>query len=192
MRDNPLDRLPDFDRVSIAAVLVCGDEDPTAALAEAGIFDLVAIPVVIGDDAGLAGGILGDGLTPNLTGVLETVYEDIADPSFSMQPDQTASRSGAAQPGTTMLPAAFGRPAFAPIRRQDDTAQSMGRDAGRYGHRSSDAPPIPSMVPRSAAPDRSGQSTLALLSIKDHPTNQAAPIGPAAVGNTNADRQDKA
>lgn len=76
MSDNPLDRLPAYDRVSIRAVLVHDGEDPAAALAEAGIFDPIAIPVMLGDGADLSGTLLGDGITPNLMAVLETVRND--------------------------------------------------------------------------------------------------------------------
>jgi len=58
-------------RLSLRCVLVTGGADPGPALAAAGIFDPVAIPVVFGDGPGLSGGILGDGRTPNLVGTLE-------------------------------------------------------------------------------------------------------------------------
>ncbi len=76
MSNNPLDRLPAYDRVSIRAVLVQDGEDPSAALAEAGIFDPIAIPVMLGDGADLSGTLLGDGITPNLMAVLEIVRND--------------------------------------------------------------------------------------------------------------------
>ena len=47
--DNPLDRIPAFNRVSIRAVLVNEGEDPGPALAEAGIVNPIAIPMVLGD-----------------------------------------------------------------------------------------------------------------------------------------------
>nr|WP_294555662.1 hypothetical protein [uncultured Rhodopila sp.] len=54
-------------RVSVRALLAGDGEDVTQALAQAGIFDPVAIPVQLDPQ----GGFLGDGITPNLTGVLE-------------------------------------------------------------------------------------------------------------------------
>ena len=189
MRDNPLDDLPAFDRVSIRAVLVRGGEDPSAALAEAGIFDPIALPVVIGDDAGLFGGILGDGITRNLTGVLETVYGRNFDLLPSRQPEQDDSRANTAplaKPVTTTLPAAFGRQAFAPVRRQDD-GQTASRSAGRYGDRTNVTPPIPSIFMRSTPLKFSGQCNLA-LSAGEELASQVAPVRQAAEGSTNAAR----
>jgi hypothetical protein len=72
MSRNPLGHLPAFNQVSIRAVLVSEGEDAGPALSEAGIVNPIAIPVVRGETLDLSGGILGDGLTPNLTAVLET------------------------------------------------------------------------------------------------------------------------
>lgn len=120
MTDNPLDSMHRFDRVSVRAVLVHDGEDPTAALSEAGIIDPIAIPVLIGEDLHPSGGVLGDGITPNLTAVLETEQEDDFDSSPYTQP-KTARRGQATaqpdQPGTTTLPAAFGMQPLAPVRR---------------------------------------------------------------------------
>jgi hypothetical protein len=67
MSDNPLDRIRDHDRISFSAVVVKDGEDPGPALAAAGIFDPVALPVTFGEpDIGF-----GDGITPALTAVLE-------------------------------------------------------------------------------------------------------------------------
>ena len=74
--DHPLDRIPAFNRVSIRAVLVQQGQDPGPALAAAGILNPIAIPVVLGEQVELSSGILGDGITPNLTAVLETEYQD--------------------------------------------------------------------------------------------------------------------
>ena len=65
MSDNPLDSISAFDRVSIRAVLGQDGTDSTAALAEAGIFDAVAIPVVLDSDASAAAQFIGNGITPN-------------------------------------------------------------------------------------------------------------------------------
>ncbi len=61
MSGSALDRIHPHDRVSIRAVLVHDGEDPGPALAAAGIFDPIAIPVVIGEHPPTSG-MLGDGL----------------------------------------------------------------------------------------------------------------------------------
>jgi hypothetical protein len=118
MSDNPLDKLPVHNRVSIRAVLVHEGEDPSAALAEAGFANPIAIPVVLGEHADLSGGILGNGITPNLTAVLETEQDE----SFDSSPDTPAARPTKADartsgPVTTVLPAAFGMQPLAPVRK---------------------------------------------------------------------------
>jgi hypothetical protein len=67
---------PAYNRVSVRAILVHEGEDATEALAKAGFVDVISIPVVLGEDSRLPDGILGDGITPNLTAVLETEPED--------------------------------------------------------------------------------------------------------------------
>jgi len=79
MAESVTDRLTAMNRVSIRAVLAAEGEDVAAALARAGIVNPVAIPVLLGEDAPAAGTVLGDGITPNLTGVLEPDAEDAAD-----------------------------------------------------------------------------------------------------------------
>jgi hypothetical protein len=122
MSDDPMNKLPAFNRVSIRAVLVEEGEDATQALAEAGFAEAVAIPVVMGDDLDLPGGILGNGVTPNLTAVLETEFQDDehdAVPGSQSGHVQATSeippRSG---PVTTNLPAAFGVQPLAPVRKR--------------------------------------------------------------------------
>ena len=122
MSDNPMDRLPAFNRVSIRAILVEDGEDPGHALAEAGFAEAVAIPVLIGDDPDLSGDILGNGITPNLTAVLETEIADAGpDAAPATQSDQVEG-SSETQPGpgstTTNLPAAFGMQPLAPVRKR--------------------------------------------------------------------------
>jgi hypothetical protein len=85
MNDNPKDNMPARDRVSIRAVLLEDGEDIAAALIQAGIYDPVAIPVVFGESPSLPTGMLGDGVTPNLTAVLETEQPDEADASAETQ-----------------------------------------------------------------------------------------------------------
>ncbi len=79
MAENPTDKLAAMNRVSIRAVLAAEGEDVTHALVRAGILNPVAIPVLLDEDAPRAGSILGDGITPNVTGVLEPDDEDRVD-----------------------------------------------------------------------------------------------------------------
>lgn len=73
MSDSPLDNIPIFNRVSIPAVLVQEGDDPTAALAEAGILEPIALSVLLQEDVlDPSMGILGDGITPNIQAVLES------------------------------------------------------------------------------------------------------------------------
>jgi hypothetical protein len=113
-----MDRLPAHNRVSIRAVLVRDGEDPGPALAAAGIVDPVAVPVVAGDHPDLSGGILGDGVTANLTATLET--EQGEDAQVAADGEQAIAGRGprAAQPpATTTLPPAYGMQPLAPVRR---------------------------------------------------------------------------
>ncbi|WP_428489685.1 hypothetical protein [Rhodopila sp.] len=122
MSDNPMDRLPAFNRVSIRAVLVKDGEDPSHALAEAGFAEAVAIPVVIGDDLDLSGDILGNGITPNLTAVLETEIADAGPDAAPATQSGQARAKAKTPPGpgstTTNLPAAFGMQPLAPVRKR--------------------------------------------------------------------------
>jgi hypothetical protein len=68
-------------------VLVREGEDASAALAEAGFAETVSVPVVVGEQPDLSGGILGDGVTPNVVAVLETGQEGEAGPSVDVQTD---------------------------------------------------------------------------------------------------------
>jgi hypothetical protein len=140
MSDNALDRIPAYNRVSIRAVLVHGDEDPGPALAAAGITDPIAIPVVMGEVLDLFGGMLGDGITPNLMAVLETEEQEDFGYSPANRSDQTDSQPDAARPAspfTTTAPLAFGMRSFAPIGRLGDTRP------GRYGNGAAAYPPSP-------------------------------------------------
>ena len=119
MSDDPLDRIPSFDRVSIRAVVVSDDEDPSQALSEAGIFDPISLPVVFGEDQ--PDFTFGDGITPNLTAVLEPDQEvdefDSTDQPAGIQrgPAQTGP-SQQTRPATATLPAAYGAQPLAPVR----------------------------------------------------------------------------
>jgi hypothetical protein len=119
MSDNPLDRIPSFDRVSIPAVVVSDDEDLSQALAEAGIFDPISLPVVLGEDQ--PDFSFADGITPNLTAVLEPDQEvdefDSTDQPAGIQ--LGSPQSGPSQqthPATATLPAAYGARPLAPVR----------------------------------------------------------------------------
>ncbi len=116
MSDDPLSRLPSFSRVSIQAVLVKEGEDPSAALAEAGLVNPVAIPVLLGDEPHLSGGILGDGITPNLTAFLESAYPDDRDASPHSQPAKAACSSQGDTAGRTGHFRAAARVRFAAVR----------------------------------------------------------------------------
>ena len=121
MTDNPMDSLSSFDRVSIRAVLVREGEDPSAALAAAGIFDPIAIPVIIGEDVSQSGGILGDGITPNLKAVLETGQAPPEGSSRDREPVPRRNTAESVTPreiGTSLLPAAFGLQPLAPVRKK--------------------------------------------------------------------------
>jgi hypothetical protein len=121
MGGNPMDRVPAHDQVSFRAVLVHEGEDPHAALAAAGIVDAVALPVVIGEEVDLGGGLLGDGRTPNVTAVLETEQEDAFEEPAGTQPGSArpADDENGARPSGSVarnLPAAFGMQPLAPVR----------------------------------------------------------------------------
>ena len=120
MTDDPTNSLAAANRVSIRAVLAADGEDVTQALAEAGIVDPVAVPVLLGEAADPAGGILGDGITPNLTGVLEPDDPDDTGPSSDtvIRPGQTRADAGQDRPITVMLPAAGGMQPLAPVRKR--------------------------------------------------------------------------
>ncbi len=155
MSDNPLDRLPAYDRVSIRAVLVHDGEDPSAALAEAGIFDPIAIPVILGDGGGVSGPLLGDGITPNLMAVLETARTG----GFAAGRGDRRESGTAAQPGirptvlikTVTSPPAFGRRSWAPIQRLDGSGGNPAPRPGRFVHGGDGVPPVPSLF-ASASP----------------------------------------
>ena len=91
MSDNPLDRIPTFDRLSLRAVVVPEGEDPGPALAAAGIVEPIELPIVFGEDP--PDRTFGDGLTPNITAVLE---QDQSDGSASQHDPMVSQRDGAA------------------------------------------------------------------------------------------------
>lgn len=124
MNDNPLDRIPDFGRVSIPAVVVEEGEDVGAVLSAAGIVDAIALPVVFGESPDVAGGLLGDGMTQNLVAILETeaLETEGGDQSdaFALAPEPAGSwpaeSEGDSQTAGAALPAAYGMQPLAPVR----------------------------------------------------------------------------
>jgi hypothetical protein len=133
MDDDILQRFAAASRVSLRAVLVEDGEDAGAALAQAGIFDAVAVPVVIGADGALPGGLLGSGMAANLTGTLEADAlapfdeaglgsRDRRVPDLEQRVAEAAGGSG----GTLTLPAAFGRRPMAPVRRNRSPDAQVG------------------------------------------------------------------
>jgi hypothetical protein len=68
--------IPALDTISIRAVIVFDGEDPSEALAEAGIFEPVEIPIVIGDASELPPGSFGDAVGGNIEALLELGISD--------------------------------------------------------------------------------------------------------------------
>ncbi len=118
MSDNPLDRIPAHDRVSLRAVIVPDGVDPGPAQAQAGIIDPIALSVWFGEDQPDAS--FGDGFTPNLTAVLEHHGPDAFGPDdgshdpaatrrdggAGVDPGPDDNRQPPAGPSTATLPAA--------------------------------------------------------------------------------------
>lgn len=124
MSGSPLDKVPAHNRVSIRAVLVHEGEDASAALAEAGFAETITVPVVLGEQPDLPGGILGNGITPNVTAVLETEQEEETGASVVGQTDMRRAERGnvgRSGPVTSMLPSAYGMQPLAPVRRTSST-----------------------------------------------------------------------
>lgn len=116
MTDDPANSRTNINRVSIRAVLAFDGEDVTQALSQAGIFDPVVVPVTLGPVADPPGGILGDGVTPNLTGTIELDEPD----GFGRGAEADQGREGGMQPldepVATRAQAAYGTQSFAPMR----------------------------------------------------------------------------
>lgn len=143
MSDNPLDIIPVHNRVSIRAVLVRDGEDPSAALSEAGILDPIAVSVMFDGQPGQSGGILGDGITANLTAVLEHDRPeafgagatevgshdrafDRRDGGAGIDPGEARTASASRGPETTAtvtLPAAYGLQPLAPVRPRGQSVE---------------------------------------------------------------------
>ena len=122
MSKDLFDQIHEFDRVSIRAVLVTNGEAPDDALFKAGIFNSVAIPVVIGNDDSLSAGILGNGITPNVTAVLEPDPEDDFEclpPSQATSGPRHPVNRQPPEPKTDTLPSAYGLQPLAPVRSRN-------------------------------------------------------------------------
>lgn len=120
MTGNPLDDIPAFNRITFQAVLTDGTEDPADALAAAGIFDPVTVPISPGDEPDQGSGIIQGGPVPNLTAVLE---EDEEENGGGGHDDDARERQaprdrpvGRPTRQTAVLPAAFGQRPLAPVR----------------------------------------------------------------------------
>jgi hypothetical protein len=147
MSDNPLDRIPSFDRISLRAVVVAEGEDPGPALTAAGISDPIALPIAFGESP--PDRSFGDGFTPNVTAVLE-FHEPEVDGSgstsgtFGSAADIPASSAGAQagaegavsddvppfRPATTNLPGAYDMQPLAPVRSDSRTKRHKNRSRG--------------------------------------------------------------
>jgi hypothetical protein len=138
LSDDHAGRFGAAETVSVRAVLDTGDgADINALLMQAGIFDPVSVPVVFGDEPSVSEGLLGDGATDNLAGVLE--WDDAGD-GGSASPGQDGSgpakRAGTSAPGwvTRTLPAAFGIRPLAPVRVRE--AGALGTAPAPSGYSS--------------------------------------------------------
>jgi hypothetical protein len=177
MSDNRLDGFPTFNRVSVHAVLVSEGEDPGPALLAVGILDPIAIPVVLGEEADLSGGLLGDGITPNLAAVLETEDVDDLDSSPTSEPDKSGSQPGAArpvEPANPMLPPAFGLQPLARVRQLGD--RGLDPPSGRYGNGVTFGPPSPGRSLQVDAIVNAGQSKQ-YSSAGNNPSKNVNPSG---------------
>jgi hypothetical protein len=192
MSENPLHSIHAHDRVSIRAVLVHDGEDPSAALAAAGIADPIALRVVLGDDPHTFGGMLGDGRTPNLTAVLETEYEDDSGSAHPSPPGKASSQPDAAprrDPVSAMLPAASGMQPLQPVRLLGDAGQDNGARTGRFGAGSRGNPPSPgSSLQVDAIVNGGGRTGFA--SAGNDPVDKVDPSGSTTEGNLNAASDD--
>ncbi len=119
---DPAQRLLESERISIKAVLVEAGEDPMPLLREAGITEILSLPVALDADSGTASA-LADGWGSSITATWEPDQDEEADFPTDADPQDTASDDSAshADPATPSrainLPAAFGMRPMAPIDR---------------------------------------------------------------------------
>lgn len=165
MSDNPLDRIPSFDRLSLRAVVVPEGVDPGPALAAAGIIDPIALPIAFGEDP--PDNTFGDGFTPNVTAVLEYDHEDAAgtgdleggafgsasgpDESEVGAPEGTAgsattNQPPSAEPSTVNLPAAYGMQPLAPVGQRGQSRGTSNQPPERSFDSISSAASTPALV----------------------------------------------
>ncbi len=182
MPDNPLDRIPGFDRVSVRAVVVPEGEDPGPALAAAGIVDPIALPIVFGENAPDRG--FGDGFTPNVTAVLEYDQSEAVDSGSASEnrlpasdslassrgtqiraPGSAADDASPSRAATTKLPASYGIQPLAPIRPYDPTRRNANRAKG--------TPPNPFAFPGAWDCSPAGQTAPAQSSTNEAPSEPA-------------------
>jgi hypothetical protein len=116
MNDDPIDRIPSFDRVSVAAVLVREGEDATAALTEAGIIDPIVVEVMLDDGSGTDLSFFGDSVSGNLVAVLETEQADHRSDHREAKRVAHSDPPSSATPRNANLPRAFGSRPLAPVR----------------------------------------------------------------------------
>jgi hypothetical protein len=162
MSDNPLDRIPSFDRISLRAVVVAEGEDPGPALAAAGISDPIELPVVFGEDP--PDRSFGDGFTPNVAAVLEfdQSEEDESGPASGAPSSASythGSPAGAAgsSPAATNLPSAYDIQPLAPVPPHGKTRRNTNR-SGR-------TPPNLSVFPGTASSSPGAHSGFARSAI---------------------------
>jgi Cell Wall Hydrolase len=188
MSDNPLDRIPSHDRISLRAVVVRDGEDPGPALAAAGITDPIALPIVFGDAQPDAS--FGDGITPNLTAVLELDRGDddgfprgghgfasgavgpAADPHGfdpGTRPNSVAVAAPAPRPATLTLPGAYGLRPLAPVRRFGQAVRAPGGAVA----------PVPDRPEIGGA---SGPMPPAMRTAGTNPRSGLAPVGQLLTG----------
>jgi hypothetical protein len=197
MSDNPLDRIPSHDRISLRAVVVRDGEDPGPALAAAGITDPIALPIVFGGAQPDAS--FGDGITPNLTAVLELDRGDddgfprggqgfasgavgpAADPHGfdpGTRPNPVAVAAPAPRPATLTLPGAYGLRPLAPVRRFGQAVRALGGAVApvpdRPEMRDASRPMPPAMRIASTNP-RSGLAPVGQLRTGGRPSVVAEP-----------------
>jgi hypothetical protein len=190
MSDNPLDRIPSFDRISLRAVVVAEGEDPGPALTAAGITDPIALPIVFGESP--PDRTFGDGFTPNVPAVLEfdepeVDASDSASGTFGSASDIHASSAGAqagaagavsddmppSRPVTTNLPGAYDIQSLAPVRSDSKTKRHRNRSMG--------APPDLSSVFGSTAGLPGARIGLARSATYEAPPPESTKTTPTAV-----------
>jgi hypothetical protein len=118
MTDDPATGRTNSNRVSIRAVLAFDGEDVTQALSQAGIFDPVAVPATLDDAGAPPGGILGDGITSNVTAEIEPDEPTGFSPDAEALPAFMGMEQPSDQPVAAGAPTAHGAQPFAPMRRR--------------------------------------------------------------------------